>query len=343
MRSAIYHGKRDVRIESLPVPECGDGEVLLRTICSGVCGTDAAVWSKGPGTGHRVRVGGQLGHETVARIAAVGCDVHGFEVGQRVYPYPLTARGDARYAGMLGGFTDCILVPHPVWNESLFAVDERTPDRLAAFIEPFTVGYHAARQAAPKPGDNAVVFGAGTIGIAAALGLESLGARGVVVCDVSPLRLKIAARLGFATCNSADEDVWAAATARFGQGLSAGREKAPDVACFVDAAGAEGLLDGFLERAAVDSRFVMVAVNAAERHLNLLPLTYGSKSLVGSGGYRPDDVPAVMDLIAENADRLAPMVTHEYALEDICAALDAAADPSRSLAVCVRMDDGSIR
>lgn len=342
MRSAIYYGARDVRVEEAPVPECGDDEVLIRTLVSGVCGTDAAVWTHGPGTGHRVRAGGQLGHETVARVAAVGRNVRGFEVGQRAYPYPLTARGDARYAGMLGGFTDYIRVPRPAWNESLYAVDERIPDRLAAFIEPFTVGYHAARQAMPAPGDNAVVFGAGTIGIAAALGLERLGAAHVLVCDVSPLRLEIAARLGFDTCDTSEKDVVAEAIERFGCGLSAGAE-APDVACYVDAAGAEGLLDAFLEHGAVDSRFVMVAVNAAERRLSLLPLTYGSKALVGSGGYRPEDVGAVMELMAADPERLAPMVTHEFALEDIAEALDTAADASRSLAVCVRMDEGDAR
>lgn len=337
MRSALYYGAHDVRVEEVPIPACGDDEVLIRTVCSGVCGTDAAVWTQGPGTGHRVNAGGQLGHETVARVAVVGARVRDFRVGQRVYPYPLLARGDARFAGMLGGFTDYICVPHPEWNRSLYAVDERIPDRLAAFIEPFAVGYHAARQAAPAPGENAVVFGAGVIGIAAACALERLGAGLVLVCDVSAARLKIAAQLGFAVCNTAERDFATEAITLFGKGLSIGAD-APNVACYVDAAGADGLLDLFVERGAVDSRFVMVAVNAAPRTMSLLPLVYGSKAIVGSGGYRPDDVPAVMDLMAADRNRLAPMITHEFMLEDISQALDTAADSSRSLAVCVRMD-----
>lgn len=342
MRSARYFGQHDVRVGQEPVPVCGDDGVLIRTIVSGVCGTDAAVWSHGPHTGHRVEIGGQLGHETVARIAAVGKNARDFTVGQRVYPYPLLARGDTRLAGMIGGFTDYIYVPKPVWGESLYAVDERIPDKLAAFIEPFTVGYHAARQVAPAPGDNAVVFGAGTIGIAAALGLEHLGAENVLVCDVSPLRLSIAEQLGFATCNTAEEDVFNAATARFGAGLSAGAS-APNVACYVDAAGADGLVEAFVERGMVDSRLALVAVSAAPRTLSLLPLTYGSKAIVGSGGYRADDVPAVMALMAEDPARLMPTITHEFALEQIGEALDAAADAARSLAVCVRMEGGEHR
>lgn len=342
MRAARYYGRHDVRVEREPVPACGDDGVLLRTICSGVCGTDAAVWAHGPHTGHRVEIGGQLGHETVARVAQVGRNVRGFEVGQHVYPYPLYARGDTRLAGMIGGFSDYIYVPEPVWGKSLYAVDDCIPDRLAAFIEPFTVGFRAARQAAPQPGENAVVFGAGTIGMAAALGLERLGAVDVMVCDVSPFRLDIAARLGFATCNMGEKDVVTAALERYGAGLSAGAE-APNVGCYVDAAGAEGLLETFLERGMVGSRFAMVAVNAAPRQLNLLPLTYGSKALVGSGGYRPEDVPEVMALMAENPARLEPLVTHEFLLERLGEALDTAADASRSLAVAVRMEDGEVR
>lgn len=342
MRVARYYGEHDVRVEMEPIPVCQDDGVLIRTIASGVCGTDAAVWSLGPGTGHRVEIGGQLGHETVARVVAVGGNVRGFEVGQRVYPYPLLARGDPRLAGMIGGFSDYIYVPEPVLGRSLYAVDERIPDVLAAFIEPFTVGFRAARQAAPEPGDHAVVFGAGTIGIAAALGLERLGAEGVLVCDVSPLRLGIAERLGFATCNVAERDGFDAALERFGSGRSAGAP-APNVACYVDAAGADGLVEEFVERGMVGSRFSMVAVSATPRTFSLLPLIYGSKALVGSGGYRPEDVPEAMALMAEDPGRLMPIITHEVPLERIGEALDAAADATRSLAVCVRMEEPTSR
>ncbi len=342
MRSARYYGARDVRVEEEPVPACGDDDVLIRTLVSGVCGTDAAVWREGPATGHRVHIGGQLGHETVARVAAVGRNVRGFEVGQRVYPYPLYARGDTRLAGMIGGFTDYILVPQPRWGHSLYAVDDRIPDRLAAFIEPFTVGFRAARQTGLRRGENAVVFGAGPIGIAAALGLERLGAASVLVCDLSPLRLGIARTLGFETCNTGEGDFVRRAVDRFGTGLSAGAE-APAVGCFVDAAGAPGLLDLFLEHGMVGSRFVAVAVSKEPRSLSLLPLTYGSKAIVGSGGYRPEDVGDVMALMAEDPARLEPIVTHEFPLEEIGRALDTASDAARSLAVAVRMDGGDRR
>lgn len=67
-------------------------------------------------------------------------------------------------------------------NHSLYAVDERISDRLACLIEPFTVGCRAARRGQPKPGEHAVVFGCGTIGIAAAISLKYFGVSKVMIC-----------------------------------------------------------------------------------------------------------------------------------------------------------------
>lgn len=72
MKAAIYHGQRNVTIEERPVPVCGPKDVLLKTVYASVCGTNAAVWKHGPGTGHRITVGGEFGHEAVCRVAAVG-------------------------------------------------------------------------------------------------------------------------------------------------------------------------------------------------------------------------------------------------------------------------------
>ena len=75
---------------------------MLKTVYASVCGTDAAVWKHGPGTGHRITVGGEFGHEAVCRVAEVGTEVTDFQVGQRVYPYPLLVTGDTSRAGTMG-------------------------------------------------------------------------------------------------------------------------------------------------------------------------------------------------------------------------------------------------
>ena len=98
MKVGIYLGKEKVEVREMAVPDLGDNDVLLKNICSSICGTDVAVFTHGPGTGHRVEVGDEFGHETVSRVVAVGKNVKEFRVGDRVYPYPLYVTGDTRRA-----------------------------------------------------------------------------------------------------------------------------------------------------------------------------------------------------------------------------------------------------
>ena len=207
MKAGIYLGKEKVKIQELPLPEVGDYDVLIQNIYSSICGTDVAVFMHGPNTGHKVNVGGEFGHETISRIVKVGKEVEDFKVGDRVYPYPLYAKDDTSRAGTLGGFSEYILVPNVKKNHSLYQVDKRISDKLASLIEPFTVGCRGARRGMIPSGQgyvkeqNAVVFGSGTIGIAAAVAFKYFGMEKVMICDYSAYRLEIAKKLGFETCN----------------------------------------------------------------------------------------------------------------------------------------------
>ena len=208
MKAGIYLGKEKIEIRELPLPEVGDDDVLIQNIYSSICGTDVAVFMHGPNTGHKVNVGGEFGHETISRVVKVGKNVKDFTVGERIYPYPRYAKNDTKRAGTIGGFSEYILVPSAKKNRSLYVVDEHISDKLASLIEPFMVGCRAARRGmipcgknAYVDGQNAVVFGCGTIGIAAAVAFLYFGMNKVMVCDYSDFRLKLAKELGFTVCN----------------------------------------------------------------------------------------------------------------------------------------------
>ena len=98
MKAGIYLEKEQVEIRELPLPEVGDNDVLVQNLYSSICGTDVAVFTHGPNTGHKVTVGGEFGHETVSRVVKVGKNVTDFSVGERVYPYPRYAKGDTKRA-----------------------------------------------------------------------------------------------------------------------------------------------------------------------------------------------------------------------------------------------------
>ena len=335
MKTAVYLGKKSVEVREVPVPVPGPRDVVIRNIFSSICGTDAAVYTHGPGTGHRITVGGEFGHETVSVISAIGYDVTDFRIGDRVYPYPLYAKNDTSRAGTLGGFSEYILIPEAKPEHSLYPVPKEISDRLACLTEPFTVGCRAARRSQPKAGERAVVFGAGTIGIAAAVALRFFGIDKVMICDLSELRLDIAAGLGFEVFNMRDEQNFLPKACKyFGEAPSLAGKTA-DIDIVLDAAGAPALLDLFFVHGKIESRFVSVAVNNTARSIDLLHMTYAQQSIIGSGGYTPEDVRDVFRIMELEGAALETLITNEYPLDDIDSAIQRAADPEHALNVVI--------
>lgn len=340
MKAAIYYGKEHIEIKEIDYPALGDNDVIIKNIRSSICGTDVAVYNHGTGTGHKIEVGGEFGHETVSVIHEVGKNVTEFKKGQRVYPYPRYAKGDTKKAGIIGGFSEYILVPNAKLDHSLYFVPELVSDKCACLIEPFTVGCRAARRSQPHNDENAVVFGCGTIGLAAAIALKWFGCEKVMICDLSDYRLNIASRLGFEVCNIAKDNFYEKTIAYFGeaQGLTG---VAPNVNIFIDAAGHESILELFMNCGKIDCRFVSVAVNNAIRNLDLLHLTYAQKSIIGSGGYMPEDVYDVMAIMKSGKWDIVQMITHEYPLTKLEEAIRKATDTNEALNVTVFFDERS--
>lgn len=337
MKAAIYEGQRSISIVDRPTPVCGERDVLLKNLYASICGTDAAVYTHGPGTGHKVLVGGEFGHETVCRVAAVGRSVTDFQVGERVYPYPLLVTGDTSRAGTIGGFSEYILAPGPQPGKQLYRVPEEISDRAACLIEPFTVGTRAARRSVPEQGENAIVFGAGTIGIAAAVALKEFGCKSVLLCDLSDLRLEIASGFGFATCNLKKEELKTTAMRVFGTAHGLNGVTA-DAGIYIDAAGAPGLIEQYQGIGKIESRLVVVAVLAGKRPIDVLNMTYAQHALIGSGGYMPEDVELVMNIMASGKYPIESIITHEFPHDKLTEAIETAAQPDKSLNVIIRYE-----
>lgn len=335
MKAAIYNGKENILMTELDTPVCGDGDILVRNLYSSICGTDVAVYLHGPGTGHRIDVGGEFGHETVSEVAAVGKNVRDIKPGMRVYPYPLLAKGDTRRAGTLGGFSEYILIPNAELGKQVYAVSERIPSRVASLIEPFTVGCRAARRSTPKKGEHAVVFGAGTIGIASAIALKYFGCDKVMICDRSDLRLQKADALGFYTCNNAKEELKARAIEVFGDAPSLNGMTA-NVDIYIDAAGAPSILEEYQRIGKIDCRMVAVAVLAGMRPVDILGMTYSQHALIGSGGYTPEDVADVMKMMESGRWDIDSIITDEFPWEDLPNAIRRASDVDNALNVVIR-------
>ena len=207
-------------------------------------------------------------------------------------------------------------------------------DKEASLIEPFTVGCRAARRAFPKNGEKAIVFGAGTIGIAAAIALKYFGCEKVMICDHSDFRLEKAKKLGFEICNNGKENLAKKAIQYFGEALSI-KGVTADVDIYIDAAGAECILETYQEMGKIESRMVIVAVLAGMRPVNILDMTFSQHSIIGSGGYMPEDVKDVMNIMESGKWDIDTIITHKFPLEKLSEAIEKAADVDNSLNVVI--------
>lgn len=335
MRAAIYNGQKNILMTELETPQAGDNDIVVRNLYSSICGTDVAVYMHGPNTGHRVTVGGEFGHEMVSEVVQVGKNVKDICVGDRVYPYPRLAKGDPKRAGTVGGFSEYVLIPNARLNEQVYPVSDSITSRVASLIEPFTVGCRAARRSMPTQGEKAIVFGAGTIGIAAAIALKYFGCEKVMICDHSDFRLVKAKNLGFAVCNNGKEDVKSRAAEYFGEAPSL-KGMTADVDIYIDAAGAESILELYQEMGKIESRMVVVAVLAGKRPVDILSMTFAQHALIGSGGYFPEDVRDVMKIMESGKWDIESIITHEYPWEELPQAIEKAAQVNEALNVVIR-------
>ena len=173
MKAAVYSGGgKPLTIESLPDPEPGPGELLLKVHRCGICGTDLTMTKGGQWD---FPAGSVPGHEFAGEVVAVGTAVSRFKVGDKITSLPstgcgqitcsackvgnLTLCGDA--PGLMGGYGEYIKVPEDI------AV--KLPSVLTltdgALVEPLAVGLYGVRQATIRPGDNVLVMGGGTVAL----------------------------------------------------------------------------------------------------------------------------------------------------------------------------------
>jgi L-iditol 2-dehydrogenase len=216
MRVAMYYNNRDVRLEEMPVPQIGAGELLLRTRASGICGSDLMEW-------YRIKKAPLvLGHEIAGEVVEVGAGTENFKVGDRVFSSHHVPCGQCRYclAGHQsvcellrtthfdpGGFAEYIRVPQiNVELGTLQIPDSMTFDE-GSFIEPLACVLRAQRFADAGPGQTVLVIGSGISGLLHVQLARARGAARIIATDLSEYRLNAAKRLGADAVIHGAEDV----------------------------------------------------------------------------------------------------------------------------------------
>jgi (R,R)-butanediol dehydrogenase/meso-butanediol dehydrogenase/diacetyl reductase len=308
MRAAVYHGCRDVRVETVPVPDPRPGEVLVEVLAAGICGTDAGEFAHGPTmfpidrphpvTGH---VGPMvIGHEFAGRVVATGTGVEASWRGRLVASCGAIACGRCwqcargrtnlclSYAGV-GLHRDGALahyVATPV--ATCEPVDELgLPADAAALGQPMSIAVHARHRGRAEPGERALVLGAGGIG---ALLVYALARHGldVTVVDPDPERVTLALRLGASRSAPADGDPADLADAAGG----------PLHLAF-EASGLPAVTSTALEALPKGGRLVQVGMHERPASIDLRRLTLTELELIGTNALvRDTDFPEALRLVA---------------------------------------------
>jgi L-iditol 2-dehydrogenase len=337
MRAAVYRGVNDVRVETVAVPQIGDGEVLVKIHTCGICGTDLKKIHTGSHDAPRV-----FGHEMAGTIVRIGTGVAGFAVGDRVMAYHHIPCGECYYcrkqtfaqcevykkvgctAGFApagGGFAEYIRVMDWIVRRGLVKIPDDVPFEQAAFLEPVNTCYKAIRLLDLQADETVLVIGQGPIGILLAALARRTGAT-VLTSDLYAERHAVAAKFGLDHPIDARSDVIAAAKA-------ATEGRGADVALV--AVGSDALIKVAMEAIRPGGRVMLFAsTQHGETPFDPAAVCMDEKTLMGSYSASvaiQDDVTRmVFDGYRDGFD-LTNLISHRFSLEDAVAAIDLASHP----------------
>lgn len=216
MRVAMYYNNRDVRLEEIPTPKIGPGELLVKVIASGICGSDVMEW-------YRIKKAPLvLGHEIAGEIVEVGEGVERYKIGDRVFVshhIPCNTchyclRGYHTACETLhttnydpGGFAEYIRVPRLNVDRGVFLLPDELSFEDGVFIEPLACVIRGQRIANLQPGQSILILGSGISGLLHLLLARSLGAGRIIMTDINEYRLQMAQQFGADEVIYASEDI----------------------------------------------------------------------------------------------------------------------------------------
>ncbi|UCC66935.1 MAG: zinc-dependent dehydrogenase [Deltaproteobacteria bacterium] len=212
----MYYNNKDVRLEEMPTPQIGPGELLVKVLACGICGSDVMEW-------YRIkRAPLVLGHEITGEIVEVGEGLERYKVGDRVFVSHHVPCNTCHYClngyhtvcDTLfstnydpGGFAEYVRVPQINVDRGVFLLPDEISFEDGAFIEPLACVVRGQRLARLQPGHTVLVIGSGISGLLHVALARASGAGRIVATDINSYRLNAAQRFGADAVIHAEEDV----------------------------------------------------------------------------------------------------------------------------------------
>jgi L-iditol 2-dehydrogenase len=338
MQAAVYRGVNDVRLETVPVPQIGSGELLLRVHSCGVCGTDLKKIATGSHSAPRI-----FGHETSGVVAAVGAEVRQFQPGDRAVVFHHIPCRECYYcqhqtfaqcstykkvgctAGFDpsgGGFAEYVRVMDWIAQKGTVRIPDGVSFEQACFVEPVNTCMKGIEALRLIPGETVLAIGQGPIGIVLSVLARKAGAT-VITSDLYPERLRIGVRLGLeSTIDASQTNVVDRV-----RGLTEGR----GADAVILAVGGNGLIRTAMDAARPGGRVLLFAqTQHGEAVIDPAAICVDEKALVGSYSASVALQEESVRFVMGREMDLEQLVSHRFPLTESAQALALAAHPQPS-------------
>lgn len=321
MQAIVYHDNKDLRLEDIPEPVPGPGEVKLRITGTSICATDIEEWQYGPlwvqhgspnaMTGKQTPL--VLGHETAGTVAELGQGVDNVSVGERVAINTVLTCGTCFWCqrgqqavcpnmAVAGFMADGGLAEFMVWPaEKLVLMPDSISDAEGPLLEPATVAVHGVRRSGVRPGDNVAIVGCGTVGLLTIQAFKAAGAR-VIGLDVREQSLALAKELGAdEVLSSSDEANASAELLALTGGIG------PDIV--VETAGAKETPRMAIEWTRRGGTTLLLGIYSTTPEVNFNNVVGPELTIIGSVATSPGDLEAAVELVSQGKINLKPLIS----------------------------------
>jgi L-iditol 2-dehydrogenase len=335
MRAAVYRGVNDVRLETVPVPRIGAGELLVRVHTCGICGTDLKKIASGSHSAPRI-----FGHETSGVVAAVGDAVGAFKPGDRVVVFHHIPCGECYYcrhktfaqcetykevgctAGFEpsgGGFAEYVRVMDWIVDHGAIRIPDEISFEQACFVEPVNTCMKGIETLQLVAGESVLVIGQGPIGIILSSLAKRSGAR-VITSDLYPERLTISKSFGLENAIDASRADTVKTVREWTEGRGA------DAA--IVAVGGNSLIGAAMDAVRPGGRVLLFAQTVrGEATIDPAAICVDEKRLLGSYSASVElQADSVRFVMSREMD-LERLISHRFSLSDSIEALKLAANP----------------
>ena len=306
-------------MEDIPVPEVGHNDVRIKILKTSVCGTDLHIVNWDPWARQTIPIGMQVGHEFVGIVDAIGSEVDGFTVGQRVSGEGHVTCGHCRNcrAGRRhfcrntvgvgvnrpGAFAEYLTIP----AVNAFPLSDEISDEVGSILDPLGNATHTALSY-ELVGEDVLITGAGPIGLMAASIARHAGARYIVVTDVNDYRLQIARGMGADLAINVNETPLSAAMEQLGmtEGFDVGMEMS----------GARAALHEMMETMNHGSMIALLGIPPEDAPMDWNTIIFKGLTMKGIYGRRMFETWYLMTAMLHTGLDVTPVITHEFGADE---------------------------